>query len=109
MNINLMALVDPTQDTGVPGGAELLEFSEAVISNDRARLDKARDAVAKTMSPATVSGAAAIAGNFSKNDRIANGCGIPVDDMVMKITEDIREDLGLNDYRSAINTFKHMN
>ena len=108
MNINLKALVDPTQDTGVPGGAELLEFSDAVIGNDRARLDKAREAVAQAISPATVTGAAAIAGNFSKNDRVANGCGIPVDAMVMKITEDIRADLGLNEFRSAVNTFKHM-
>ena len=51
--------------------------------------------------------AAAIAANFSKNDRIANGAGIPVDTMVLKITEDIREQLGLNDYRSAFNTFRH--
>jgi len=108
MTINLRSLVDPSQDSGVPGGAELLEFSEAVIGPDLARLDAARDALARTLSPATVSGAAAVAGNFSKNDRIANGCGIPIDSMVMNITEDIRADLGLNDFRSAVNTFKHM-
>ena len=107
MIINLRALVDPSQESGVPGGAELLEFSEAVIGTDRSRLDTARDALADALSPATVSGAAAIAGNFSKNDRIANGCGIPIDTMVMNITEDIRADLGLNNFRSAVNTFKH--
>ena len=108
MTINLRSLVDPSQDSGVPGGAELLEFSEAVIGPDLARLDAARDALARTLSPATVSGAAAVAGNFSKNDRIANGCGIPIDSMVMNITEDIRADLGLNDFQSAVNTFRHM-
>ena len=108
MNINLLALIDPTQNTGVPGGAELLEFSDAVIGPDRDRLDKARDSLANVLSPESVTGAAAIAGNFSKNDRVANGCGIPVDPLVMKITEDIRADLGLNDFRSAVNTFKHM-
>ena len=107
MTINLRALVDPTQDSGVPGGAALLEFSEAVIGPDRERLDAARGVLALTLSPAAVSAAAAIAGNFSKNDRIANGCGIPVDSIVMNITEDIRADLGLNDFRSAINTFKY--
>ncbi|MAI11759.1 MAG: hypothetical protein CBD27_07025 [Rhodospirillaceae bacterium TMED167] len=101
-------LVDPSQDSGVPGGAELLEFSEAIIGPDRARLDAARDALKHALSPATVSGAAAIAGNFSKNDRVANGCGIPSDPMVMNITEDIRADLGLNNFRSAVNTFKHL-
>ena len=108
MTINLRALVDPTQESGVPGGAALLEFSEAVVGPDRERLDEARDVLALTLSPAAVSAAAAIAGHFSKNDRIANGCGIPVDSIVMNITEDIRADLGLNDFRSAINTFKYL-
>ena len=41
------------------------------------------------------------------NDRIANGCGIPVIPMVLKATKDIRDELGLNSFRSAANTFKH--
>ena len=49
-----------------------------------------------------------MAANFSKNDRIANGCGIPMPDPMFDATEEIRADLGLNDYRSAINTFRHM-
>lgn len=63
--------------------------------------------MAEGIGPDAVSGAAAMAANFSKNDRIANGCGIPVDDMVLKITADIREQLGLDNYRSAVNTFRH--
>ncbi len=91
----------------MPGGALLLAFADAVIGTDRAALDDARTALAEGLSPAAVSGASAIAANFSKNDRIANGVGIPIDEMVMKITGDIREELGLNDYRSAFNTFRH--
>ncbi len=107
MNINVKALVDTSLDTGVPGGDLLLAYSDAIVGNDRAALDKAREALADGLSPATVTVAASIAANFSKNDRIANGCGIPVDPMVLKVTEDIRADLGLNDFRSAQNTFKH--
>ena len=66
MTINLRALVDPTQESGVPGGAALLEFSEAVIGPDRGRLDAARDVLALTLSPAAVSGAAAIAATSRK-------------------------------------------
>ena len=55
MTINLKALVDPSQESGVPGGAELLEFSEAVIGQGRERLDAARGALALTLSPAAVS------------------------------------------------------
>ena len=94
-------------EIGVPGGALLLAFADAIIGTDRAALDAARSALAEGLGPAAVPAAAAIAANFSKNDRIANGAGIPVDDMVLKVTGDIREQLGLNDYRSAFNTFRH--
>jgi len=85
----------------------LLAFSDAVIGADLAALDSARTALAEGLSPAAVSAAAAVAANFTKNDRIANGLGIPVDPMVLKGTEDLRQQLGLNDYRSAVNTFRH--
>ena len=107
MNINIEVLVNPELESGVPGGVELLAFSAAIIGSDKAALDKARNDLVAALSPAAVTAAAAVAANFSKNDRIANGCGIPVDDMVLKITADIREQLGLNDFRSAINTFRH--
>lgn len=94
-------------DSGVPGGDLLLAFADAVIGPDRAELDRARDALAEGLGLAAVSGAAAMAANFSKNDRIANGLGIPVDAMVLKGTDELREQLGLDDYRSAVNTFRH--
>ena len=91
----------------MPGGDLLLAFADAVIGPDRARLDKARSALAEGLSPAAVTAASAIAANFTKNDRIANGLGIPVDPMVLKATADIRQQLGLDEYRSAVNTFRH--
>lgn len=47
----------------------------------------------------------AIAANFSRNDRIANGRGIPVDPMVLKAIADICARPRLDDYRSAVDTF----
>jgi hypothetical protein len=99
--------VRPELDTGVPGGALLMAFADAVIGADRAALDGARAALAAALGPAAVAAASAVAANFSKNDRVANGIGIPIDDMVLKGTEDLRAQLGLNDYRSAVNTFRH--
>lgn len=78
-----------------------------MLGPDAAALSSARDALAKVLGPAAVAGAAAIAANFSKNDRIANGLGIPVDPMVLKGTADLREQLGLDQFRSAVNTFRH--
>jgi len=100
--------VRPEQDIGVPHGNLLLTFAEAVIGTDRASLDAARATLAEALGPAAISGASAIAGNFTKNDRVANALGIPVDPPVLKGTEDLREQLGLNDYASAQNTFRHM-
>ncbi|MBT5941142.1 MAG: hypothetical protein HOG95_14525 [Rhodospirillaceae bacterium] len=100
-------MITPDLDIGVPGGKEILVFSGAVIGSDRAALDKARLDLAEAVGPAAVPAAAAIAANFTKNDRIANGCGIPSEPMMLKATKDIRADLGLNDFRSAVNTFRH--
>jgi hypothetical protein len=99
--------VRPELDSGVRGGPELLEFAEAVIGSDRSRLDAARRSLAEALIPATVTGASAIAGNFSKNDRIANAIGIPVAETDLEPTRELRERLGLNAFRSAENTFRH--
>ena len=107
LKINLEALITPTLEIGVPGGKEILDFAEALIGTDRSKLDKTRINLADTIGPAAVSAAAAIAANFSKNDRIANGCGIPTEPKMLKASKDIRANLGLNDFRSAENTFKH--
>jgi len=106
-DINLDALMNPDLDIGVPGGTELLAFAAAIIGNDAIALDAARLAVAEAIGPHAVPAASAIAANFSKNDRIANGCGISFDPIMLKATTEIRAQLGLNDFQSAVNTFKH--
>lgn len=107
MDVNLRALIDPSIDVGVAGGAALLDFSDTLLGPNRVALDRARTRLAQELGLPAVAGAAAVAANFSKNDRIANGCGIPIDPAILKITKDIRADLGLNEFRSAKNTFQH--
>ena len=97
----------PDLDTGVPGGAELLIFSEALICADRMALEAARTALENVLGAAAIPAASAVAANFSKNDRIANGLGIPHEPVMVKATKDIREQLGLDNFRSAINTLKY--
>ena len=104
---NLEALARPILDVNVPGGALLLAFANAAVGTDHAAMDEARAALAEGLGAVTVGGAAAIAANFTKNDRIANGCGIPTEPMMLKASKDIRADLRINDYCSAVNTFKH--
>jgi hypothetical protein len=105
--VNLEALAKPEQDIGVPGGAALLAFSNAVLGSDRAELDKARDALVAELGSAGLTAAAAIAANFTKNDRIANGLGIPSEPFMLKDTFEMREQLGINQYPSAVNTLKN--
>jgi len=79
-----------------------------LVDTDRSALDTARKALENVLGAAAIPAASAIAANFSKNDRIANGLGIPHDPVMVKATKDIREQLGLNSYLSAINTLKYI-
>jgi hypothetical protein len=107
-NVNLKAIVDREQEIGIPGGEELLAFSDALLGTDVAELNKARTALSDTLGPAAVSAASIVAATFTKNDRVANGTGIPAEPRMMKGAEDIREMLGLWNFRSAINTSRHL-
>ena len=59
------------------------------------------------MGPSAVPAAAAIAAAFTKNDRLANGCGIPSELRMLRNSKEIRSELGLNAFRSSVNTFRH--
>jgi len=71
-------------------------------------LDTARTNLEQTLGAAAVTAASSIAASFSKNDRVANGSGIPAEPRMMDGAEDIREMLGLKKFRSAINTYRHL-
>ena len=107
MDINLEALINPELDIGVPGGMELLAFCDAVLGRDRDHLNHVRRLLHDSLGPKAVVAAAAIAASFSKNDRVANGCGIPSELWMLRNSKDIRHALGLNSYRSAANTKKY--
>ena len=102
---NIEALVNPALEIGVDGGRVLLDFAEALLEVDVLELNRARAALAVELGAAAVAAASIIAGNFTKNDRIANGIGIPSEPGVVKQTADFRERLGLMKFRSAKNTF----
>ena len=101
-------MIDRELDIGFPGGNELLDFSDALLGSKKSELDTARLALSKFLGAAAVSAAAIIAATFTKNDRVANGTGIPAEPRMMEGNDDIRELLGLNNYKSAINTYRHM-
>lgn len=102
----LEGVLHPEIDTGVPGGSQLIAFADALVGPDAAALARARVALDAALGADAIVGAAAIASIFSMNDRIANAIGIPMDPAFLKGTEDFRERLGINRFRSARNTLK---
>ncbi len=103
-DIDLYAAVNASTENGVPQGALLNAFAEAVLGRDDAELDAARNAVVEALGPAALVDAAAVIATFMQMDRIADATGIPLDDFLANATSDFREDLGLHAFGSARNT-----
>lgn len=103
---DLAGVLRPEIDTGVDGGRVLIAFADALLGADATALAGARDALEAALGRDAVVGAAAIVANFSKNDRIANAIGIPMDPPFLEGSADFRERLGINRFVSARNTLK---
>ncbi len=107
-DVDLAGLVDSKKPIGVPQGEALLQFADALIgSATEGDLEEARRRVAAEVSPEGLVSAAIIAANFSKNDRIANALGIPLEEQFIRDSEDFREQLGINSFPSARNSLKN--
>ena len=88
-------------DTHIPHGNILIEFAEAAIGEDDARLRRARDAVAASMGAAALVDAAGIIGFFNAIDRVADSTGTPLDAQVATDTEGLRKELGIDAFAAA--------
>jgi hypothetical protein len=89
---------------GVPAERELLALADAVVGGDEAALAEARHAALAVLGPESFVSAAAVASNFERMVRIADGTGIPLDPPLAAISADIRADLGIDGFGSAANT-----
>lgn len=87
-------------DTGIAHGELLMGFVDAAMQGDPARLASARNALRDAAGSEAVVDAAAVLGNFERMVRIADGTGIPLENLSSALTGDIREALGLDDFRS---------
>lgn len=89
-------LGDSGKDSGIPDADVLIRFAEAVVGYDEAEIAAARQAVIDRMGDAALVDAAGIAANFNAIDRVADSSGIPLEEEKAALTEDFREDLGIN-------------
>ena len=101
--LNIAGTVDLSADSGVPHGALLSAFTNAAVqrSDD---LPQLRREVADTLGVQAMVDACGVVANFQRMVRIADGCGIPLDDFTKRASDEWREDLGLHEFASAANT-----
>jgi hypothetical protein len=89
-------VIDSAAESGVPHGKLLVEFVEAVIGSDDARLRRAQQAIHDTLGPAALVDAAGAVASFNAVVKVADGSGIQVDDSRQETAAKIRQELNLD-------------
>lgn len=89
--IDLAAVNGGDVDSGVVFGAELLAYTDAVMSREASAIAKTRDAVEAKLGLEGVTDTAAVITMFNVVDRVADATGIPIDD---GMTRDMRYAIG---------------
>jgi DNA-binding phage protein len=103
-DLDLTAVIDSTKDSGLPHGALLIAFVDAVLGKDGAALNAARNALLKESGPEALVDAAGVIATFMQMVRIADATGIAIDTAILEKTQEVRETLGINTFASAQNT-----
>lgn len=102
---DLSALLGKSGDeSGIPNAGVLLEFAEAAVGADPARLDAARAAVIEAMGGAACADAAGVAALFNAIDRVADATGIPLEADKAAMTEGMRAQLGIDEFGAVSQT-----
>lgn len=89
--VDLAAINDGEVESGVVFGAELLAFTDAVMSRDTEFIAKTRNELGAKIGAHGVVDTAAVISMFNVVDRIADATGIPIDD---GFTRDMRYSIG---------------
>lgn len=92
-------------DGGIDHGAQLVAFTDAAMADDPAALRRERKALRELLSDAAFVDTCATIGAFNVVDRIADATGIPLDDMIRSMSEEVRDELDLARFGSSANTF----
>jgi hypothetical protein len=71
---------------------------------DEAALARERAALRALLPPNSFVDVGGVIAAFNVVDRVADATGIPLDDMLLAVSADLREQLGLSRFASAANT-----
>jgi hypothetical protein len=74
----------------------LLSFAEAIVGREPEAIARARQRVIDAMGVESMVDAAAVASNFERMVRIADGTGIPVDERMRAFGREVIEELELD-------------
>ena len=97
---DLGAIVDGIGDAGLPHGAELVAFAEAIAGWDDDQLDRARARLAAVAGEAFMVDAAAVAANFEMMTRVADGTGARFPAETSMFRADLDQQLGISGFTS---------
>ena len=104
--VDLGVVTDPKRAaaSGVAHATTLIALADAMAGEDEEALRKARQRVLDEMGSTQLVDGVAVASNFERMVRIADGTGIPLDPPVAALSADLRSDLGLERFASAART-----
>ena len=74
----------------------MIEFAEAVLSDNNSRLQAARQAIYDVLGADAVVDSAGVAGLFNAIDRIADATGAPLEADKAEMTVELRADIGID-------------
>lgn len=74
----------------------MIEFAEAVLGDDDARLEAARQAILDRLGADAVVDSAGVAALFNAIDRIADSTGAPLEADKAEMTADLRKEIGID-------------
>ncbi len=81
-----------------------MALAEALVGDDDDALHAAREAALAALGPEGLVDAVAVASNFQRMVRIADGTGIPLDGPLRVVSEELRDQLGLERFAASANT-----
>ena len=101
MELSALVNADAASASGVAHGDVLLALADAMVGRDDTALTQARDAVIRDLGPEVLVDAVGVASNFERMVRIADSTGIPLDDRMLNLTQDVRDELRLDNFAAA--------
>lgn len=90
--------------SGVAHADAFLALADAMVGTDDDALTRARNDILERLGPQQLVDAAAVASNFERMVRIADATGIPLDGPLDVMSEDLRQELGINRFGAAAST-----